>query len=80
MPRLDEAHLHMDSLISEGVRRGANAALTSVGSYYGDVNFDAVGRGGPRVISSPLVAPLLEVWRSSQVRCRCHRSSLVLGF
>ena len=43
--RLDEAHLQVDSLISKGVHRGAHAALTSVGSDHGGVNFDAVGRG-----------------------------------
>ena len=35
----------MDSLISEGVHRGAHVALTSVGSHYGGVDFDAIGRG-----------------------------------
>ena len=35
----------MDSLISKGVHYGAHVALTSVGSHYGGINFDAVGRG-----------------------------------
>ena len=35
----------MDSLISEGVHCGAHAILTSVGSHYGDIDFEAVGRG-----------------------------------
>ena len=35
----------MDSLISEGVHQGAHAALTSVGSHYGGVDFDVFGRG-----------------------------------
>ena len=35
----------MDSLISEGGNRGAHAALMSVGSHYGDIDFDAIGRG-----------------------------------
>jgi hypothetical protein len=43
MPLLDEAHLHGDSLISEGVCHGALAALMSVGSHYGGINFDAIG-------------------------------------
>ena len=45
VPHLDEACLHVDSLISKGVCRGAHAALTSVGSYYGDNDFDAVSQG-----------------------------------
>ena len=40
---LDKAHLRMDSLISEGVCRGAHAALVSVGSHYGGVDFKVVG-------------------------------------
>ena len=35
----------MDSLISEGVHCGAHAILTSVGSHYGDIDFEAVERG-----------------------------------
>jgi hypothetical protein len=42
---LDEAHFQVDSLISEGVRCGARAALTLVNSYYGDINFEAIRRG-----------------------------------
>ena len=42
---LDEAHLHVDSLIYEGVHRGAHAALVSVGSHYGGVHFEIIGRG-----------------------------------
>ena len=45
MPHLDKARLHVDSLIFNGVCRGAHTALTSVGSHYGDINFDAIGRG-----------------------------------
>ena len=45
VPHLDEAHHHMDSLISKGVRCGAHAALTSVGSHFGNIDFDAIGRG-----------------------------------
>ena len=45
VPCLNEAHLHVDSLISKEVRRGAHTALTSVGSHYGGGDFDAVGRG-----------------------------------
>jgi hypothetical protein len=45
LPRLDEAHLHVDSLIFEGVRHGAHAALTSVGSHYGNIDFEAIGQG-----------------------------------
>jgi hypothetical protein len=40
-PCLDEARLQVDSLISEGVRRGAHATLMLVGSHNGGVNFDA---------------------------------------
>ena len=40
---LDKAHLRMDSLISEGVCRGAHTTMTLVGSRYGGVNFDAIG-------------------------------------
>jgi hypothetical protein len=43
-PHLDEAHLQVDSLISKGVRCGAHIALTSVGSHYGIIDFDVVGR------------------------------------
>ena len=42
-PRLDEARLHMDSLISKGVCHGALTALTLVCSHYGRIDFDAVG-------------------------------------
>jgi hypothetical protein len=35
----------VDSLVSEGVCCGAHAALTSVGSHYGGIDFDVVGRG-----------------------------------
>ena len=42
---LDEAHLHVDSLISKGFHRGTLAALTSVGSHYNGVDFDVVGQG-----------------------------------
>ena len=44
MPRLDKACLQVDLLISEGVRYGAHATLTSIGSHYGGVNFDAIRR------------------------------------
>lgn len=45
VPRLDEAHLQVDSLISKGVRCSAHAALTSISSHYNGVHFDAVGQG-----------------------------------
>lgn len=35
----------MDPLISKGIHYGALATLTSVGSHYGSVDFDAVGLG-----------------------------------
>ena len=41
---LNEARLHVDSLISEGFHCGTLAALTSVGSHYNSVNFEVVGR------------------------------------
>ena len=41
---LDEGRFQVDSLF-EGVRCGTLATLTSVGSHYGGVNFDAIGRG-----------------------------------
>jgi hypothetical protein len=40
---LDNAFLQVDPLIFEGAHCGAHATLTSVGSHYGGVNFDAVG-------------------------------------
>ena len=43
--RLDEARLQVDPLISEGIRCDIHAALTLVGSHYGSIDFDAVGRG-----------------------------------
>lgn len=43
--RLDEAHHRVDLLISVGVRSGVLAALTSVGSHYDGVDYDAVGQG-----------------------------------
>ena len=43
--RLNEAHLLVDPLIAEGIHYGKHAALTSVGSHYGGIDFDAVGRG-----------------------------------
>jgi hypothetical protein len=43
--RLDEAHLHVDYLISEGVCHGAHAAFVLVGSHYGGVDFKIIGRG-----------------------------------
>ena len=43
--RLDEARLQVDPLISEGIHCDIHAALTLVGSHYGGINFDAVGRG-----------------------------------
>ena len=45
MLRLDEARLQVDPLISEGIHCDIHAALTLVGSHYGGINFDAVGRG-----------------------------------
>ena len=45
VPHLDKARLQVDSLISEGVHCGVHAALMSVSSHYGDIDFDAIGRG-----------------------------------
>ena len=42
---LNEAHLHVDSLISKGFCHGALAALTLVGSHYNGVDFEDVGPG-----------------------------------
>ena len=42
--RLDEAHLHVDSLIFEGAHRGAHAALVSIGSHYDGVDFIVIRR------------------------------------
>lgn len=42
---LDEAHLHTDSLISEGACHGDHAALVSVGSHYNGVDFKIIRRG-----------------------------------
>jgi hypothetical protein len=35
----------VDFLIPEGVRHGAHAVLVSVGSHYGGVDFEVIGRG-----------------------------------
>jgi hypothetical protein len=43
--RLDEARLHVDSLISEGVCHGAHAAFVLVGSHYIGVDFKIIGQG-----------------------------------
>lgn len=46
----------MDSLISKGVQCGTHAALMSVGSHYGGINFDVVGRGyAPRKSESDIL-------------------------
>ena len=42
---LDEARLQVDPLISKGIRYSVHAALTLVGSHYGGIDFDVVGRG-----------------------------------
>lgn len=42
---LDEARLQVDPLISEGVHCGVLIALTSVGSHYDGIDYDAVGQG-----------------------------------
>ena len=41
----DEARHQLDSLISAGVQSGVLAALTSVGSHYEGVDYNAVGQG-----------------------------------
>jgi hypothetical protein len=43
VPHLDEAHFHVDSLISEGVHCGTHAALMLVNLHYGSIDFDVVG-------------------------------------
>jgi len=43
--RLDEARLQVGPLISEGIHYGVLAALTSVGSHYDGIDFEAVGQG-----------------------------------
>ena len=43
--RLDEARLHVDSLIFEGFHHGALAALTWVGLHYNSVDFEVIGGG-----------------------------------
>ena len=40
---LDKARLQVDSLIFKLVHCGTHVALTSVGSHYGGIDFDAVG-------------------------------------
>ena len=42
---LNEARLHVNSMISKGARRGAHVALVLVGSHYGGVDFEIIGRG-----------------------------------
>lgn len=54
---LDEACLHVDSLISKGVRHGAHAALVLIGSHYGGVDFEVIGRGhAPRRFEGSILA------------------------
>ena len=66
--RLDEAHLHVDSLISEGLCCGALAALTSVSSPYNSVDFEVIGRGhalgGARAMFLPSRVLLPKAWSS----------------
>ena len=61
--RLDEAHLHVDSLIYEGARHGAHAALVLVGSHYSVLILKSLGKSAlreePRVTSSLLKVLLL---------------------
>ena len=45
MLRLDEARHLVDRLVFEGVRSGVLAALTSVGSHYEGIDYDAMGQG-----------------------------------
>ena len=40
---LDEARLHVDSLISKGFHHGTLATLMSVGSHYNGIDFEVVG-------------------------------------
>jgi hypothetical protein len=55
VPCLDEARLHMDSLISEGDRH--HATLMLVGSHYGGIDFDVVDEGcGPGRSESDILA------------------------
>ena len=42
---LDEAHKQVDPLVSAGVGSSVLAALTSVGSHYEGVDYDAMGQG-----------------------------------
>ena len=42
---LDKVRLQVGPLISEGIHYGVLAALTSVGSHYDGVDFEAVGQG-----------------------------------
>lgn len=41
----DKAHRQLDSLVFARVRSGVLMALTSVGSLYGSMDFNAVGQG-----------------------------------
>ena len=40
---LDEARLHVDSLISKGFHHGTLATLMSVGSHYNGIDFEVIG-------------------------------------
>ena len=42
---LDKVRLQVGPLISEGIHYGVLAALTSVGSHYDGIDFEAVGQG-----------------------------------
>ena len=70
--RLDEARLHVDSLISEGVLHGAHAALTSVGSHYSGVDFEVVGRG-----RTPGRSKTLQGFTSNATPHDCNTTNLV---
>jgi hypothetical protein len=66
--RFDKARFQVDSLVSEGVRYGAHATLTSVDSHYGGVDFNAVRRGyAPGKLENDVLAIGVATARSTEV-------------
>jgi hypothetical protein len=85
--RLDEAHLHVDSLISKGVHRGTHVTLVLVGSHYGGVDFKVIGQGHALgrpegdILAIESVAALGTEGLASRVSvASIHRSFILLGY
>ena len=81
---LDEARLHVDSLISKGFCHGPLVTMTSVGSHYNGVDFEVIGRGHAPGRSESEVLAIESaaaqgaealVSKMSGVGIRCHHQS-----